>query len=51
MATDPVCGMTVEEKNPEFQSQYADKKYYFCSEECKQQFDKRPNEYVRQEAA
>jgi YHS domain-containing protein len=51
MATDPVCGMQVEEKNPEFESQYAGKKYYFCSEECKQQFDKRPNEYVTHEAA
>ena len=51
MAFDPVCGMKVDEKNPEFQSQYAGKKYYFCSEECRKLFESHPNEYIKPSAA
>ena len=40
MATDPVCGMYVEEKNTELKSDKEGKKYYFCSTACKLQFDK-----------
>lgn len=28
MTTDPVCGLKVDEQNPEFQTQFAGKKYY-----------------------
>jgi YHS domain-containing protein len=46
MAIDPVCGMNVDEKNAEFQTQVGGKKYFFCSEECKKEFLEKPEEYV-----
>jgi YHS domain-containing protein len=46
MTTDPVCGMEVNDKNAEFQTQFAGKKYFFCSEECRKEFEQQPNEYV-----
>lgn len=51
MATDPVCGVKVDQINSEFQAQYAGKKYYFCSEECKKLFENHPNEYAKPAAA
>jgi YHS domain-containing protein len=46
MVTDPVCGMKVDEKDPEFQTQFAGRKYTFCSDECRKAFAERPEEYV-----
>ncbi len=46
MATDPVCGMKVDDKNPEYQAQFAGKKYTFCSETCRQEFESNPDEYI-----
>jgi YHS domain-containing protein len=46
MTTDPVCGMKVDEKRPEFQTQFAGKKYFFCSDECRKEFEEQPDEYV-----
>jgi P-type Cu+ transporter len=46
MTLDPVCGMPIDEKNPEFQSAFAGKKYFFCSDECRKEFEDRPDEYV-----
>jgi YHS domain-containing protein len=46
MATDPVCGMKVDDKNPQYQSQFGGKKYIFCSENCRQEFEANPEEYV-----
>ncbi len=46
MAKDPVCGMQVDEKKAPAQSQHEGKKYYFCSQSCKQQFDKNPQRYL-----
>ena len=40
MATDPVCGMHVEEKSTSLVAEKEGKKYYFCSTTCKLQFDK-----------
>jgi YHS domain-containing protein len=51
MTIDPVCGMRVEEKQAELQTQYAGRKYFFCSEECKQEFEADPNGYVETVAA
>jgi YHS domain-containing protein len=47
MTTDPVCGMKVNEANTEFQSRFAGKKYFFCSDECRKEFEDRPEEYVQ----
>ncbi len=46
MTRDPVCGMRVEEKESEFQTQFAGKKYFFCSEECRKEFENQPDEYI-----
>ncbi len=51
MTTDPVCGMTVDEKKSEFNTQFAGKKYSFCSENCKREFDADPDEFVETAAA
>ena len=40
MATDPVCGMYVDEKTTTLTSERAGKKYNFCSANCKLQFEK-----------
>jgi len=50
MATDPVCGMEVDEKNAPAQGSYRGKTYYFCSEDCKASFDANPKKYVKQPA-
>jgi len=46
MTTDPVCGMEIDELHPEFQTQFAGRKYFFCSEECRKEFEERPEEFV-----
>jgi len=46
MAIDPVCGMNVDDKNPEFTAKFAGKKYVFCSEKCQKEFENQPEEYV-----
>lgn len=51
MTVDPVCGMKVEEKRTEFQTQFAGRKYFFCSEECRQAFQADPDEYAETAAA
>ena len=42
MATCPVCGMSVDEKTAPAQAMYQGKLYYFCSTDCKKQFDQQP---------
>ena len=51
MVTDPVCGMKVNDNNSQFQTQFAGRKYYFCSDECRKEFEADPNEYVETAAA
>jgi YHS domain-containing protein len=51
MAIDPVCGMRVEENKAELQTQFAGKKYFFCSEECRTEFEDHPDEYLIATAA
>lgn len=45
MARDPICGMNVDEKNAEHRTEYQGNTYYFCSLDCKAQFDEDPEEY------
>ncbi len=40
MATDPVCGMYVNEGESKLTAERSGKKYYFCSTNCKIQFEK-----------
>jgi YHS domain-containing protein len=44
MATDPVCGM---KGKKEISSEYGGKTYYFCREECREEFEKNPVKYTR----
>jgi len=50
MNTDPVCGMKVDENNSQYQSQYGGKTYSFCSLECKNKFEKQPEQYAKSAA-
>ncbi len=49
MARDPVCGMDVIEAQAPAQTKYESTTYYFCSEWCKQEFEKDPEKYARRE--
>jgi Cu+-exporting ATPase len=44
--TDPVCKMTIEEKEAAATSTYKGKTYFFCSKHCKEAFDKNPESFV-----
>jgi Uncharacterized conserved protein len=46
MPIDLVCGMKVKENSP-LKSDFKGKTYYFCSEQCKTEFDKNPLKYIR----
>lgn len=53
MSVDPVCGMEVDEARANATgktSVYRGKTYYFCAEECKEQFDKDPGRFVTKPA-
>jgi len=47
MATDPVCGMTVEPESAAGTAAHDDKTYYFCSAHCKSAFERDPAKYVK----
>lgn len=40
MAKDPICGMEVDEKNAEAMLHLHHETFYFCSEQCKEAFEK-----------
>jgi Cu(I)/Ag(I) efflux system membrane fusion protein len=49
---DPVCGMEVDESKAKAAgrtSRYKDEAYYFCSDYCKQEFDKDPGKYLKKQ--
>jgi len=46
MATDPVCGMEVDEDEAEARSDYQGRTFYFCSQSCKEQFDAEPEAFA-----
>jgi YHS domain-containing protein len=48
--TDPVCGMKVDEKKAGATSSYQGQTYHFCSQECKQKFDKSPQQFAKKTA-
>lgn len=41
-AKDPVCGMTIEESNATATAEYGNRRYYFCSVACKEEFERGP---------
>ena len=46
IATDPVCGMSVDPATAEYRSFRDGNAYYFCSAGCKASFDKDPGKYT-----
>lgn len=50
MQTDPVCGMPVDEKTAAAKSEHQGKTVYFCSQQCKQKFDRNPEQFTRKSA-
>jgi len=47
MEKDVICGMQVDPKKAAGSSEYQGKTYYFCSDECRADFLKHPEKYVR----
>lgn len=43
---DPVCKMTIEEKDAVATSTYKGATYYFCSKPCKEKFDRNPESFI-----
>ncbi|MEW6273533.1 MAG: heavy metal translocating P-type ATPase [Bacillota bacterium] len=46
--TDPVCKMTIEDKNAAAVSSFKGVTYYFCSKHCKDKFDRDPDAFVEE---
>lgn len=43
---DPVCGMMVEPGSAAGQATYQGQTYYFCSEQCRRQFEQSPERFA-----
>ena len=46
MTTDPVCGMELEEATAAAEADYQGNRYYFCSEDCREEFLSHPRDYA-----
>jgi YHS domain-containing protein len=46
LARDPVCGMDVEIARAGASTDYEGRTYYFCSLQCKEDFERQPAMYV-----
>ncbi len=46
MEQDVVCGMQVDPETARDKSEYNGRTYYFCSPECKDEFDSHPKQYI-----
>jgi Cu+-exporting ATPase len=47
VATDPVCGMDVDENTAKYKTDRMGKTYYFCALRCKEVFDKNPQRFIK----
>ncbi len=47
MATDPVCGMTVERESAAATAKYGEITYYFCARGCREEFEQTPEKFAR----
>src|SRR3989338_4135956 len=50
MATDPICGMEVDEKKAKFNTVKDGKRYYFCSKNCHDKFQKDSLKYINSDS-
>jgi Cu+-exporting ATPase len=46
VATDPVCGMDVDEAQPPATTEFEGRTYYFCSDSCREEFEANPERYA-----
>lgn len=46
MSKDPVCGMDVQADKASHKSTYEGQEQVFCSSECKDKFEKNPDQYA-----
>lgn len=44
--TDPVCGMRLGRSDVQAQADYRGHPYYFCSAECREEFERKPDDFV-----
>jgi YHS domain-containing protein len=44
--TDPVCGMRLRRSDVQGQADYRGHPYYFCSTECREKFERKPEDFV-----
>ena len=51
MAIDPVCGMEVDELTAKDKTIEQGQTYFFCSKDCKDEFEADPEEYIGGEMA
>jgi Cu+-exporting ATPase len=51
IATDPVCGMTVDAEKSMTQANFEGKTYHFCDTPCRDKWDANPQKYARKAAA
>ena len=45
-AIDPVCGMTVDQQDAPEKAEYEGTTYYFCSSDCREEFETNPQDYA-----
>jgi YHS domain-containing protein len=48
MDRDPVCGMEMRPGQEAASVTYQNQTFHFCSSECKQMFEARPKDYVKE---
>lgn len=46
MANDPVCNMQIDEKKAGYDLVFKERVYYFCSQGCKAEFQRHPEDYA-----
>lgn len=46
MVQDPVCKIVIEKNKAKTSFDYKGRTYFFCSEECKEEFIKNPEKYM-----
>ena len=51
VATDPVCGMTVDPETTAHSTTYAGSTYYFCSSGCQSRFEEEPSRFATASAS
>lgn len=47
--TDPVCGMQIDSEAAAAAVDYEGERYYFCSEDCREEFEQAPEDYAELE--